>query len=55
MILEQRPQFTTKSCIYQIDPKSDISLPMLYYEGETNSSYQPHGNGMTYSNGQIKN
>jgi hypothetical protein len=44
----------TKSCIYQIDPNSNISLPMLYFEGELNSSYLPHGEGSTYSNGTVK-
>lgn len=44
----------TKSSIYQIEAKSDFILPMLQYEGEINSSYQSHGNGTIYSNGNIK-
>jgi len=47
-------QVTCKSSIYQIDSHSDIKLPMLYYEGETNNSYLPHGTGIIYSNGNIK-
>ena len=47
-------EVTCKSSIYHIDPNSEIELPMLYYEGETNNSYLPHGTGIIYSNGNIK-